>query len=532
MSEKSIGKHRPCVLVVLDGWGIAPATRANAITEARTPNFDAFVSTYPTAVLQASGEATGLPWGEAGNSEVGHMSIGAGRIVFQDLSRINAAISDNTFFSNEKLLASFEHAKKHSSAVHCIGMVSPSGVHSHIEHLFALIELAVRSNCEKLYIHAILDGRDTPFSSGLSYMETLTDRLKATPYKIATVSGRHYAMDRDNHWDRTEKAYQAIASGTAEKTAYDPILAIRTSYEQGVYDEEFIPTVIIQGEQPLAKIQDNDAIIFFNFRADRARQLTQAFGQENFTRFERKPMSNLSVTTLTSYDATLPLAVAFMPQDISDSFSETVSDCGLTQLHVAETEKYAHITYFLNDGKEAPFPGEERIMIPSPHVESYAQKPEMGALEITDAVLSAVQKDSFDVIAINYANADMVAHTGDMKATIRAIEVLDSCLKRLVDAVLAKNGCVLITADHGNAEGLLDLHTGLIDKEHSNNPVPCILIARELEGRMLDERDISSKDLSSVEPQGMLSDVAPTLLAFLGIEQPLAMTGKNLLLSS
>lgn len=532
MSDKSPAKHRPCVLVVLDGWGIAPATRANAITEAKTPNFDSFVSTYPTAVLQASGEATGLPWGEAGNSEVGHMSIGAGRIVFQDLSRINAAISDGSFFSNDILLASIEHAKRNASALHLIGMVSPSGVHSHIEHLFALIELATLQGLEKLYVHAILDGRDTPFSSGIGYMEALNDRLKATPYKVATVSGRWYAMDRDNHWDRTEKSYRAIVAGTAERTAYDPLLAIRSSYEQGQYDEEFAPTVILGGDKPIAPVRDNDAIIFFNFRADRARQLAQSFMQEDFTRFERVPISNLSFTTLTSYDATIPVPVAFVPQVISDSFSQLVSTNGLKQLHVAETEKYAHITYFLNDGRESPFPGEDRIMIPSPHVESYAQKPEMGALEITDAVLSAIQKDFYDVIAINYANADMVAHTGDMKATISAIEILDRCLKRLVDAVLMKNGCVLITADHGNAEGLVDLHTGLIDKEHSNNPVPCILIARELEGRMLDERDISSKDLSSVEPQGMLSDVAPTLLAFLGIEQPPAMTGKNLLLLS
>lgn len=532
MTDKPLAKHRPCVLVVLDGWGIAPSSRANAITEAKTPNFDHLVSTYPTAVLQASGEATGLPWGEAGNSEVGHMSIGAGRIVFQDLSRINAAISNGTFFENEALREAFDHAKKNSSAVHCIGMVSASGVHSHIEHLFALIEYATRQGIEKLYIHAFLDGRDTPFSSGIGYIESLLDRLKSTPYALASLSGRWYAMDRDNHWDRTEKAYKVMCGETPEKIAHDPVLALRESYTQGQYDEEFVPTALYSGDHPVATVSENDSLIFFNFRADRARQIAQAFAAPAFDRFQRKAYSNLHITTFTEYDNTLPVHVAFAPKEITDSLSQLISSHGLTQLHVAETEKYAHITYFLNDGKEQPFPGEDRIMIQSPHVESYAQKPEMGALEITDAVINAISKDAYDVIAINYANADMVGHTGDMKATVVAVEVLDRCLKRIIDATLAKNGCLVITADHGNAEGLLDLHTGLIDKEHSNNPVPCIIVAKNLEGRSLDARDISSKDLSSVEPQGMLSDVAPTLLAFLNIEQPPSMTGKNLLLLS
>ncbi|MBI4599608.1 2,3-bisphosphoglycerate-independent phosphoglycerate mutase [Candidatus Uhrbacteria bacterium] len=532
MNEKSPVKHRPAVLIILDGWGIAPASRANAITEAKTPNFDGLVSTYPTAVLQASGEATGLPWGEAGNSEVGHMSIGAGRIVFQDLSRINASITDGSFFENEELCAAFVHAKKNASTVHCIGMVSASGVHSHIEHLFALIELATRKGCEKLVIHAFLDGRDTPFSSGAGYIEALNERMQQTPFAIASLSGRQYAMDRDNHWDRTEKAYRALTSGTAERTAPDALLAIRNSYAQGTYDEEFVPTVITRADAPVGCVANNDALIFFNFRADRARQIVHAFAAPSFDKFERRQFSNLSITTLTNYDATLDVHVAFKPQNITDSLSQLISAHGLTQLHVAETEKYAHITYFLNDGREQPFAGEDRVMIPSPHVESYAQKPEMSALEITDAVINAIQKNTHDVIAVNYANADMVGHTGDMKATISAVEVLDKCMKRVVDAVLAKSGCAIITADHGNAEGLLDLHTGLIDKEHSNNPVPCILIARELEGRVLDARDLSSKDLSTVEPQGMLSDVAPTLLALLEIEQPSAMSGQNLLLLS
>jgi len=517
---------------VLDGWGIAPSSRANAITEAKTPNFDSLVSTYPTAVLQASGEAAGLPWGDIGNSEVGHMSIGAGRIVFQDLSRINNAISNGSFFENETFQAAIAHVKQNNSTLHLVGMVSTSGVHSHIEHLFALLELASRNGLKKVCVHAFLDGRDTPFSSGAGFIESLSERLKTTPYCIATLSGRWFAMDRDNHWDRIEKAYRAIAEGVAERSSANPVEAIKSSYAQGVYDEEFPPMVITHDGAPVTTVADNDALLFFNFRSDRARQLVQVFCNDSFDRFEHTHYKNLFIATMTEFDEKLPVHIAFAPQIISESLSEIVSAHGLKQLHVAETEKYAHITYFLNVGRENPFTGEDRIMIPSPHVESYADKPEMSSLEIVDTVLDAIQKDTYDFIAVNFASADMVGHTGDLKATMKAVEILDRCMKRIVDATLAKNGCLIITADHGNAEGLLDLHTGLIDKEHSNNPVPCILIARELEGRTLDAIDVSSKDLSSVAPQGMLSDIAPTLLAFLGIEAPSAMTGQNLLLLS
>lgn len=529
MSESSHEFKRPVVLIVLDGWGIAAPTRANAITESNTPCFDRYVASYPTAVLQASGEAAGLPWGEIGNSEVGHMSIGAGRIVLQDLSRINRAISDGSFFENSALLSAIEHVKKNNSALHIAGMTSTSGVHSHIEHLYALLELVSQHNLPNVYIHAFLDGRDTSYASGLGFMQALSDRIKESPVKLASISGRYYAMDRDNHWERTEKTYRAMAEGTAEHTAYLAIPAIEQSYANAVYDEEFIPTVLLDQDKPVAAVSDNDGLIFFNIRADRVRQIVQSFCQPEFNRFEREEKKNLSIVTMTQYEKSLPVAVAFPQQEVSHSLAEMISAAGMHQLHIAETEKYAHITYFLNVGREEPLLNEDRIMIPSPHVDSYNKKPEMGALEITDACLSALQKDIYGFIAVNFANADMVAHTGDMKATKKAVEVLDQCLKRIGDAVLAKNGVLLITADHGNAEGLMDLHTGLIDKEHSNNPVPCILVAHELEGRSLNSSDVASKDLNILEPHGMLSDVAPTILSFMGIAQPPEMTGKNLL---
>ncbi len=526
---QQLAKHRPCVLIVLDGWGIAAPTRANAITQSSTPTFDMLVARYPTTVIQASGEAAGLPWSEVGNSEVGHMSIGAGRIVLQDLSRINHAIEDESFFENTALLAAIDHVKENKSALHIIGMTSASGVHSHIEHLYALIELLIRKNVANAFIHAILDGRDTTYAGGLNYIKSLTERIATTPYKIASLSGRYFAMDRDNHWDRTEKAYRAMVQGIADARNDDPIAAIQSSYTVGVYDEEFMPTLITKDGKAVGQIHSNDAIIFFNIRADRARQITQAFSAEPFSRFEREQLSNVKVVSFTQYDASLPVDVAFPPHAVKQCLAEQLSTAGLKQLHVAETEKYAHITYFLNDGVERPFPGEDRIMIPSPSVDSYAKKPAMGADEITDVVTTAIQKDSYDFIAINFANADMVGHTGDMKATMQAVEVIDRCLKRIVDSALVKNGCVVITADHGNAEGLLDMHTGLIDKEHSNNPVPCIIVAHDLEGRTLTPHDVSSKDLYIVEPTGMLADVAPTLLALLGLAQPVEMTGKNLL---
>lgn len=529
MTESANRIARPVVLMVLDGWGIAAPTRANAITAARTPFFNSLVDRYPTAVLQASGEAAGLPWSEVGNSEVGHMSIGAGRIVYQDLSRINKSIADRSFFSNGALISALDHVRTQSSALHIVGMVSTSGVHSHIEHLFALCELAVSAALPRVYLHLFLDGRDAPYASGLSFIRSTQERIANTPITIASLSGRRYAMDRDNHWDRTEQAYRTITEGNAEQRARDPGKAVEQSYAQGVYDEEFAPTVIVDDEGPLGMVRDHDALIFFNIRADRTRQLTRCFLDSAFDRFERKLPSDLGIVTVTQYDPTFQVSVAFPPQPIVNALAECVSTAGKTQLHIAETEKYAHITYFLNAGREEPFPGEDRIMIPSPRLESYAEKPEMSALEITEASLRAIENNRYDLIAINFANADMVGHTGNLKATITAIETLDRCMKRIVVATLSAGGCVVITADHGNAEQLFDLHSGQIDKEHSNNPVPCIMVSPRFEGRSLNAQDVANSDLHIVDAHGMLADVAPTLLPFLGISQPPEMTGKDLL---
>lgn len=523
--------HRPVALVILDGWGIALPSRANAITQANTPNFDHYTTTYPSLALQAGGEAAGLPWGDVGNSEVGHMTIGAGRIVHQELSRINASISDGSFFSNSVLHEIVEHIKKNKGKLHLMGLVSPGGIHSHSDHLYALLEFIKKEGIEECFVHAILDGRDTSYTSGAGYIELLTEKLKTVHGKVATLSGRFYTMDRDHHWDREEKAYRAIAQGISEYTHENPIEAIKESYAKGVYDEEFIPTVITEHGKSLAPIQNGDAVIFFNIRADRARQITQSFTAPSFDAFSRTEYTNLFFTTFTQYEKGTSAHVVFPPQVIRNCLAEIVSKAELKQFHIAETEKYAHVTYFLNSGHEEPFSGEKREMIPSPLVDSYDKKPEMSAREITQSLIRAIESGAYDFLAVNFANADMVAHTGNMKASIKAIETLDQCFKQFIPLILNKGGAVVITADHGNAEVLLDLQTGKIDKEHNGSPIPCIIIAPELEGKTLHAADVSQKDLSVLEISGMLSDVAPTILDLLGIEKPADMTGSSLLRS-
>lgn len=532
MEQKVNLKHRPTMLVVLDGWGIAIPSQANAITLAKTPNIDRWVSQYPVFSLQASGEATGLPWSEVGNSEVGHMSIGAGRIVYQELSRINNAISTRSFFSNETFHKQVEHVKKNKGTLHLIGMASSGGVHSHVEHLYALLELAQEQGASSVAVHAILDGRDTPYASGKEQIEKLLTRVNALPgCSIASLSGRFYAMDRDNHWDRIEKAYRAIVEGTSDETADDPVRAIEKSYEKGVYDEQFVPIVLTKKGKPIAPFKKGDAVIFYNIRADRARQLVASMVRADFDKFKRTDVLDCSFATFTEYEKALPVAVAFPPQAVTNCLAEIISKAGLSQLHVAETEKYAHITYFLNDGREEPFEGEKRTMLPSPSVASYDDQPEMSAQDIARTLAKAIETEEYDFIAANFANADMVGHTGNLKATIKAIETIDQCLGMIVPLVLAKNGAVVITADHGNAESLVDLKTGTIDKEHSNNPVPCIVLAADLEGRSLGvvDVDVFGKDLSILEQSGILSDVAPTILDLLGVEKPVEMTGNSLL---
>ena len=526
-------KNKPVALIILDGWGIAPAAPGNAISQAKLPNINKYISTYPAMTLTAAGDSVGLAWGEMGNSEVGHTNIGSGLIFYQNLPRIGKAIIDNTFFANQAFLKAINHVKKHKSKLHLLGLVSSGGVHSHIDHLYALLELAKKEQVKEVYIHAILDGRDTIYNTGKGFIQELLAKIKGikSTAKIAIISGRFYAMDRDNHWERTQKEFDAMTKGESEQKYSDPIKAIETSYEQKIFDEEFLPTVIIEKNKPVALVEDKDAIIFFNFRADRTRQLTQAFILPGFSKFERpSDFKNLFFSAMTLYDKDLPLdAVAFMPIEITTPLAKVLSDEGFKQLHIAETEKYAHVTFFFNGGKEDPFPNEDRIVIPSPRVASYAQKPEMSAFKVTDEILKAIESNKYDFMVINFANADMVSHSGDLKATINACETIDKCLGKIVKLVLSKNGAVLISADHGNAEELQNIQTGEIDKEHSTNPVPLIIIGNQWEGKNVGLPDAVGGDLSLMTSAGVLADIAPTILKIMGVKKPPEMTGTSLI---
>ncbi|MFH1171628.1 MAG: 2,3-bisphosphoglycerate-independent phosphoglycerate mutase [bacterium] len=519
---------QPTLLVILDGWGIGPANRANAIRLAQTPVFDRLVATFPTMALQASGESVGLPWGEMGNSEVGHMNIGAGKIVYQDLPRITRSILDGSFFTVPAFQKALAHVQKQKSQLHLAGLVSSGGIHSFHEHLYALLELCARERIERVFIHAFLDGRDTPYNSAKNFCAKLLAVMgKLKVGKLATMCGRYWAMDRDRHWDRVEKAYRAMTEGVAAATTTDPLAALDAAYRDHVFDEEFPPTTVVDAaQQPVATIRENDAVIFFNFRNDRMRQLTQAFVGDRFSGFPRKErLKNLFVVTMTEYEPGLPVAVAFPKERIEFPLARVVSDVGLHQCHIAETEKYAHVTFFLNGGREEPFPNEDRVLIPSPSVATYDQKPEMSARAITDRLLQEVARDMYALFIVNYANADMVGHTGHMPAIIKAVEMIDACLGRVVDAVLERDGTLFCTADHGNAEEAMNLRTGTIDKEHSISPVPFIAVARRWQGRGL----LAGQDLAQLTPVGFLADIAPTVLATMGIPQPAAMTGRPLL---
>lgn len=524
-------KLRPVVLLVLDGWGVSSPSRANAITSAATPNIDSYIREYPALTLQASGEAVGLPWGEPGNSEVGHLALGSGRIVYQDFPLITKSIQDESFYTNTALVGAITHAKNAHGALHLIGLVSSGGVHSYHEHLFALLELCQRESIEHVYVHVILDGRDTPYNSGLGFVEKLEQKMRELGVgAIASVSGRFWAMDRDHHWDRTEKAYRAMVIGDAPKIAPSAAAAIQQSYNEAVFDEELVPTVIGIDGQPMARLHDNDAIVFFNFRPDRMRQIASAVSLEQFVAFDRGVLpSNVYVATMTEYDDDLPVHVAFPKDRVRSPIAKMISDAGLKQLHVAETEKYAHVTYFFNGGFEAPFPGEDHVLIPSRKVVSHADAPEMAAKEIAATVVKAVLSETYDFIVANFANADMVAHTGNEEATIRAVQELDVRVGEIADAVLAKNGLLVITADHGNAEVLLNMQSGEIDKEHNTSPVPCVMIANQLHGKTAGGHDAVSGDLSLLTPAGVLADVAPTILKFLDIPPAEEMTGRSLL---
>ncbi|HBU28107.1 TPA: 2,3-bisphosphoglycerate-independent phosphoglycerate mutase [Candidatus Uhrbacteria bacterium] len=522
-------RPKPAVLLILDGFGIAPDDQGNAITQAHTPVIDSLVATYPAMPIRASGEAVGLVWGSMGNSEVGHLTMGAGRVYYQSLPRIDRAIETGDFFENPALLNIMDAVKKTDGTLHIIGLLSEGGVHAHSRHCYAMLELAKKQGLKQVAVHVILDGRDALYNSGYHAVELLQEKVVEIGIgEIASVSGRFYSMDRDNRWDRTEKAYRAIVEGVGVEST-DPLLAMKESYTKEIYDEEFIPTVITKDGKPVAMIQEGDAVFVSNFRPDRARQLTRALVLPTFDGFPREYKNNVIVTTMTEYEKGLPVGVVYPPEVITKGLSEILSNTGMKQLHIAETEKYAHVTFFFNGTRENPFPGEDRVVIPSPRVASYDEVPEMSAVGITDRIVKEVKAGTYDVIIANYANADMVGHTGNFEATKTAVEVVDTAVGRIVEAVLAKNGVVLITADHGNAEEMSNLTTAQMDKEHSTNPIPFIIVGNAFAGQPSVVGDVPNNDLSLVSPVGMIADVAPTLLHILGIPKPQSMTGESLI---
>ena len=506
---------KPTVLLILDGYGERKEKDGNAIALANTPVMDKLKKEFPYVEGQASGLFVGLPDGQMGNSEVGHMNMGAGRIVYQELTRITKAIEDGDFFENKALKEAVEHCKKENTALHFMGLVSSGGVHSHIGHIYGLLELAKRAGLKKVYLHAFLDGRDTPPDSGKSFLMDVEKKMEELGVgEIATISGRYYAMDRDKNYDRVEKAYRAMVDGTGEK-ASSVEEAIDASYEKKVYDEFVLPTVI-EKDGAVHTVSDGDAMIFFNFRPDRAREICHAFCDDEFNFFNRGPRKNVFFVCFTDYDPTIPnKRVAFEKEEIHNTLGEVVSNLGKNQLRIAETEKYAHVTFFFNGGKEEPYENEDRILVPSPkEVPTYDLKPEMSCYTVTEKLTEAIRSGKYDLVVANFANPDMVGHTGVLSAAIKAIEVVDECMGKVVDAVESMHGNLFILADHGNADIMIDEKTGEPYTAHTTNPVPFILV---------------SEEKHKLREGGCLADVAPTLLELMGIPQPKEMTGKSLL---
>lgn len=507
---------KPVALIILDGFGLRDETKGNAVAQANTPNLDRFWKEYPHTQLRAAGEAVGLPDGQMGNSEVGHLNIGAGRIVYQNLTRVNKAIREGDFYDNETFLEAIKHVKEQDSSLHIYGLLSDGGIHSHINHLFALLELAKEKQVERVYVHGFLDGRDVGPTSAEEYIVALENKMEQLGTgKLASISGRYYAMDRDQRWERVEKTYRAMVYGEG-LTYKSAVEALHDSYKNEIHDEFVLPSVIVtEVGTPVGTIEDNDAIIFFNFRPDRAIQLSQVFTNDEFLGFDRgeKYPQNVHYVCLTHFSETVGGFVAFKPTNLDNTLGEIISQQGLKQLRIAETEKYPHVTFFFNGGREEKFPGEERILINSPKVATYDLQPEMSAYEVTDALLAEIAADKHDVIILNYANPDMVGHSGMLEPTVKAIEVVDECLGKVIDAINGKGGFAIITADHGNSDEVITLE-GKPMTAHTTNPVPMIVTKKGL----------------TLREDGILADLSPTILALLGKEQPTEMTGKSLII--
>ena len=505
---------KPLCLIILDGWGINPNMEGNAVTMAKTPVMDSLLSKYPHSTLDAAGEAVGLPKGQMGNSEVGHLNLGAGRTVYQDITKINKSISDGDFFHNPALMGAIGYVRTKGSSLHLMGLLSNGGVHSHIDHLLALLTVTRNAGLKKVYLHAFLDGRDVPPRSAEQYIIQAEENMEELGVgTIATVSGRYYAMDRDNRWERVRLAYDVLTRGMGETS---PIAtdAVKAAYGRGENDEFVKPTVILDHGNPTATINDGDAVFFFNFRSDRARELTRALTRQDFTGFERKKLPDIHFVCMTQYDATFDLPVSYPPEHLSNTLSEYLSKMGKTQLHIAETEKYAHVTFFFNGFIEKPYKGEYRSLIPSPKVATYDLKPEMSAHKLTEVLLEKIKSNDYDVIIVNYANLDMVGHTGIFEAAVKAVETVDECLGKVVEAIISIGGAAIITADHGNCEQMSYYENNSPHTAHTTNHVPLILV--------------SEMDNVTVK-EGIFADVAPSLLELLHLEVPPEMTGQSLI---
>ncbi|MDO8443714.1 MAG: 2,3-bisphosphoglycerate-independent phosphoglycerate mutase [Candidatus Azambacteria bacterium] len=513
--------YKPVVLVILDGYGRGPENATNAIFKAKKPNIDFIEKNFPMTNLQASGIAVGLPWGEEGSSEVGHLNLGAGRIVYQHLPHISFSIRDGSFFKLPALTKLAEHIKKNNSSFHIMGLIGGGNVHSYIDHMYGILEFAKKENITKVFIHAFTDGRDSPPKDALDFYGKIQNQLNENyPFaKIASLIGRHFAMDRDNHWDRTEKTYRLLTEGEGE-TLDNARAAIESDYGKNITDEFIEPKILIN--EP---IKENDAVIFIDFREDSARQLSRAFVEENFSEFPRKKINNLYFAAMTRYEKNLPLHVLFEPIEIKNTLAEAISKSGKNQIHIAETEKYAHVTYFFNGGEEVTFPNEERILIPTKRDHDFSGDPAMSAGEVTGRLIETIDSKKYDFIVANYANADMVGHTGNFQATVSAVEILDREIGQLMPEVLKAGGVLIITSDHGNADEKINPLTGAAQTEHSANPVPFYLIGNDFKREKAQEKT----EVEKFEVEGILADVAPTVLELLDLPQPPEMTGKSLL---